>query len=71
MNALLELDEDDPDIFHLSKGFKYAFEVLKPSFYFIVLLGVLFFIRTGITIWEHKKRLMINYDHNKNIGAIY
>jgi hypothetical protein len=46
----LELDEDDPDRFHLSKGPKRALEVFIICFYFIISLAALFFISAGILI---------------------
>ncbi len=44
MNALLELDEDDPDRFNTSGGLKHGFEVLYSSFLSIIALVILFFI---------------------------
>jgi hypothetical protein len=52
-NILLELDEDDPNRFNLSKGFKHVFEVLYSSFLFIVVLIILFLIWIG-TIFKEK-----------------
>jgi hypothetical protein len=53
MNVLLELDEDDPDRFYLSRGLKRALEALKSTFLSLILIVVLFFIWIGVMFWEH------------------
>jgi hypothetical protein len=52
LNALLELDENDPDRFYLSRGLKHHFEGLLSSFLYIIALAILFIIWIGVKFRE-------------------
>ena len=53
LNALFELDENDPDRFYLSRRLKHHFEGLLSSFLYIMVLATLFFIWVDVMIREY------------------
>ena len=52
LNALLELDEEDPDNHYLTQGLKYYLAELESATLYIVALAVLFVIGICIMFWE-------------------
>jgi hypothetical protein len=53
MNALFELDENDPDRFNLSRGLTHHLEGFLSSFLYMVALVILLFIWIGVMIWKY------------------
>jgi hypothetical protein len=51
MNALLELDEDDPNRFYSSGGLKNALEEIQSVFFLIFLLVIFIFIWVCVFLW--------------------
>lgn len=66
MNILMELDENDPDRFHLSSGFKRTLEIVQSAFIFMISLGIFFFMWIGVSLWERLiKNLIKGFSQNK------